>query len=212
MDDGVGGNLCECGKLVVSGGMQVPNFEMEAYDPVDRAFGKISLDTVRKQERWMLLVFYPADFTFVCPTELADLAEKQEALRKLGTVVVSISTDTKFAHLAWRDSEKLLAKVNYLMGSDPTGTVSRLFGVLDPASGLALRGTFLINPQGKLVSSEVNFYNVGRNADELLRKMEANVYLMSHPDEACPARWKQGGKTLKPREKMVGKVYEALNG
>jgi NADH-dependent peroxiredoxin subunit C len=212
MGDGVGGNLCECGKLVVSVGMQVPNFEMEVYDPVDRAFGKISLDTVRKQERWMLLVFYPADFTFVCPTELADLAEKHEALRKLGAVVVSISTDTKFAHLAWRDSEKLLAKVNYLMGSDPTGTVSRLFGVLDPASGLALRGTFLINPQGKLVSSEVNFYNVGRNADELLRKMEANVYLMSHPDEACPARWKQGGKTLKPSEKMVGKVYEALNG
>ncbi|HEY9171516.1 MAG TPA: redoxin domain-containing protein [Verrucomicrobiae bacterium] len=212
MSDTASGGLCECGKQVVSVGMQVPNFEMEVYDPVDRAFGKISLDSVRKQERWMLLVFYPADFTFVCPTELADLAEKHEALRKLGAVVVSVSTDTKFAHLAWRDSEKLLSKVGYLMGADPTGTVSRLFGVLDPASGLALRGTFLISPQGKLVSSEVNFYNVGRNADELLRKMEANVYLMAHPDEACPAKWKQGGKTLKPSEKMVGKVYEALNG
>lgn len=212
MSDGTSGSLCECGRQFVSVGMQVPNFEMEVYDPADRAFGKISLDTVRKQERWMLLVFYPADFTFVCPTELADLAEKHEALRKLGAVVVSVSTDTKFAHLAWRDSEKLLAKVSYLMGADPTGTVSRLFGVLDPASGLALRGTFLISPQGKLVSSEVNFYNVGRNAEELLRKMEANVYLMAHPDEACPAKWKQGGKTLKPSEKMVGKVYEALNG
>jgi NADH-dependent peroxiredoxin subunit C len=211
MSDGQNGNLCECGKQVLSVGMTVPNFEMEVYDPADREFGKISLDAVRKQERWMLLVFYPADFTFVCPTELADLADKHEALRKLGAVVVSVSTDTKFSHLAWRDSEKLLAKVNYLMGSDPTGTVSRLFGVLDGASGLALRGTFLISPQGKLVSSEVNYYNVGRNADELLRKMEANVYLMAHPDEACPAKWKQGGKTLKPSEKMVGKVYEALN-
>jgi len=212
MGNGVDGGLCECGNQVVSVGMQVPNFEMEVYDPAERAFGKISLDAVRKQERWMVLVFYPADFTFVCPTELADLAEKSEALRKQGAVVVSVSTDTKFAHLAWRDSERLLAKVNYLMGADPTGKVSRLFGVLDPASGLALRGTFLINPQGKLVSSEVNFYNVGRNADELLRKMEANVYLIAHPDEACPAKWQQGGKTLKPSEKMVGKVYEALNG
>jgi alkyl hydroperoxide reductase subunit AhpC len=193
-----GSGLCECGKQVLSVGMPVPNFEMEVYDPADREFGKISLDTVRKQERWMLLVFYPADFTFVCPTELADLADKHEALRKLGAVVVSVSTDTKSSHLAWRDAEKLLAKVNYLMGSDPTGTVSRLFGVLDAASGLALRGTFLISPQGKLVFSEVNYYNVGRNADELTRKMEANVYLMAHPDEACPAKWKQGGKTLKP--------------
>ena len=98
------------------------------------------------------------------------------------------------------------------MAADPTGTVSRLFGVYDAKSGLALRGTFIINPEGVLVSSEVNFYNVGRNADELLRKMEANAYLAKHPDEACPAKWQKGSKTLKPDEKMVGKVYEALNG
>jgi len=203
---------CGDGKQLVSVGMDVPNFAMEVYDPANRAFGKISLDELRQQSRWTILVFYPADFTFVCPTELADLAEKHAALDKLGAEVISVSTDTKFAHLAWRDSEKLLAGVKYLMGADPTGAVSRLFGVLDPASGLALRGTFIINPQGKLVSSEVNFYNVGRNADELLRKLEANVYLLAHPDEACPAKWKQGAKTLKPSEAMVGKVYEALNG
>ena len=203
---------CDCEPLPVSVGADVPDFELEIFDPVNRAFGKVSLDELKKQEKWTVLVFYPADFTFVCPTELADLAEKHAALKKLGAEVVSVSTDTKFAHLAWRDSEKLLAKVEYLMGADPTGKVSRLFGVYDEASGLALRGTFLINPQGKLVTSEVNFYNVGRDAAELLRKLEANVYLLAHPDEACPAKWHQGSKTLKPDEKMVGKVYEALNG
>jgi peroxiredoxin len=197
---------------VVTVGMEVPSFEMEIYDPVEREFGKISLDKLKKQDKWTVLVFYPADFTFVCPTELADLAEKHEALKKLGAEVISVSTDTKFSHLAWRDSERLLAKVKYAMGADPTGAMSRLFGVYDCASGLALRGTFIINPAGVLVSSEVNFYNVGRNADELLRKMEANVYLMKHPAEACPAKWHQGDKTLKPSEKLVGKVYEALHG
>ena len=97
------------------------------------------------------------------------------------------------------------------MAADPTGAVSRLFGVYDPNSGLALRGTFIINPDGVLVSSEINFYNVGRNADELARKMEANAYLRQHPDEACPAKWKPGAKTLRPNEKMVGRVFEALN-
>jgi NADH-dependent peroxiredoxin subunit C len=203
-------NMTEC--KVVSVGMDVPNFEMETYDPAEREFGKISLEQLKKKDKWTILVFYPADFTFVCPTELADLAEKSEALKKLGAEVISVSTDTKFSHLAWKDAEKLLAKVKYPMGADPTGTVSRLFGVYDCGTGLALRGTFVINPQGKLVSAEVNFYNVGRNADELLRKMEANAYLMKHPDEACPAKWHQGAKTLKPSEKMVGKVYEALHG
>lgn len=201
-----------CDETVVMVGCEVPNFEMEVYDPVNRKFGKISLEELKKQGKWTVLVFYPADFTFVCPTELADLAEKQEQLKKLGVEVISVSTDTKFSHLAWRDSEKLLENVKYLMGADPTGKVSRLFGVYDCNTGLALRGTFVISPQGKLVSSEVNFYNVGRNADELVRKMEANVYLAAHPDEACPAKWKQGAKTLKPSEAMVGKVYEALKG
>ena len=129
----------------------------------------------------------------------------------MGAELVTVSTDTEFVHLAWQREEKELAAVKYKMGADPTGKLSRLFGVYDEASGLALRGTFIINPAGVLVSAEVNFYNVGRNADELLRKMEANAYLQGHPDEACPAKWKQGAKTLKPNEKMVGHVYEALN-
>lgn len=203
---------CDCEPLLASVGMDVPDFIMDVYDPVNRAFGKVSLDQLKQDAKWTLLVFYPADFTFVCPTELADLAEKHDALKKLGAEVISVSTDTQFAHLAWRDSERLLAKVNFLMGADPTGAVSRLFGVYDSTTGLALRGTFLISPEGKLVSSEVNFYNVGRDMDELVRRLEANVYLMANPAEACPAKWKQGAKTLKPSEKIVGKVYEALHG
>ncbi len=201
-----------CCEEVVHVGCEVQNFEMEIYDPVGQKFGKISLDDLKRQGKWVILFFYPADFTFVCPTELADLAEKYEQLQKLGAEVISVSTDTKFSHLAWQQSEKLLENVKFPMGADPTGKVSKQFGVYDCNTGLALRGTFIINPQGKLVSSEVNFYNVGRNADELVRKLEANVYLAAHPEEACPAKWKQGGKTLKPSEKMVGKVYEALKG
>jgi peroxiredoxin (alkyl hydroperoxide reductase subunit C) len=202
----------DCCCVTVGVGQEVPNFELETYNPADRQFGKISLEALKKAGKWTILVFYPADFTFVCPTELKDLGDKYEALKKLGAEVLSVSTDTKFSHLAWRDSEKLLANVQYPMAADPTGCLSRILGVYDEKTGLDLRGTFIINPAGVLVSSEVNFYNVGRNADELLRKMEANAYLAKHPDEACPAKWSQGAKTLKPNEKMVGKVYEALQG
>ncbi|MCP5526065.1 MAG: redoxin domain-containing protein [Verrucomicrobiales bacterium] len=201
-----------CDNNVVTVGMQVPNFELETYNPASRQFESVSLEGLQKAGKWTILVFYPADFTFVCPTELADLGEQYDALKTMGAEVLSVSTDTKFSHLAWRDTEKLLANVQYPMAADPNGAVSRLFGVYDPATGLDLRGTFVINPEGKLVSAEVNFYNVGRNAGELVRKMEANVYLAQHPDEACPARWKQGAKTLKPSEALVGKVYEALQG
>ncbi|MBM3881570.1 MAG: redoxin domain-containing protein [Verrucomicrobia bacterium] len=201
-----------CESEVVTVGMSVPHFELETYEPAQGEFGKRSLADLKAKGHWTILVFYPADFTFVCPTELADVAEKYDALKRLGAEVIAVSTDTKFAHLAWRNSEKLLAGVQYPMGSDPTGQVSRLFGVYDAASGLAYRGTFVISPAGLLVSAEVNFYNVGRNADELVRKMEANAYLAKHPEEACPAKWKQGAKTLKPGRELVGRVYEALHG
>lgn len=193
-------------------GQHVPDFTMETYDPASGQFGQLSLAEQKASGRWTVLVFYPADFTFVCPTELADLGEKHEALKALGATVAGVSTDTKYSHLAWRNSERLLSNVRYPLAADPTGTVSRLFGVYDPGSGLALRGTFIINPAGVLVGSEINFYNVGRDAGELLRKMEANAYLIKHPAEACPAKWKPGAKTLAPNEKMVGKVFEALNG
>ncbi len=192
-------------------GQKVPNFEMEIYDPSTGKFGKVVLEDLLKERKWVILFFYPADYTFVCPTELADLAEKYDELKELGCEVISVSTDTKFVHLAWHKDEPLLKNVKYPMGADPTGKISRLFGVYDENTGLALRGTFIINPEGVLVGSEINYYNVGRNADELVRKMKANAYLMSHPEEACPAKWEPGKKTLKPSEELVGRVGEVLN-
>jgi len=121
-----------------------------------------------------------------------------------------VSTDTKFVHLAWQKDEKLLEKVKYTMGADRTGKLSKLFGVYDEETGHALRGAFVISPEGKIMNSEVNYYNLGRNVDELLRKVTANIYLGEHGDEACPVKWQQkGDKTLQPSAKLVGKVYEA---
>jgi peroxiredoxin (alkyl hydroperoxide reductase subunit C) len=130
----------------------------------------------------------------------------------MGCDVVTVSTDTQFVHLAWKKSEKELANVKYPMAADPTGKVSRMFGVYDEGSGLALRGTFVINPEGVLLNSEVNFYNMGRNIDELMRKFKANVYMAKKTNEVCPSKWKdEGDKTLvNPGAKMVGKVHEAL--
>lgn len=202
--------MCGITQCCLSIGQLVPNFELEVYDAGRQDFCKISLDDVKAKRQWLILFFYPADFTFVCPTELDDLASVYQELKSLGCEVVSVSTDTKYAHLAWQREEMLLKDVKYLMGADPTGKVSKMFGVYDENTGLALRGTFIINPEGKLVASEVNFYNVGRNAEELLRKVKANVYLSTHPDEACPAKWAEGGKTLKPSKELVGKVFKAM--
>jgi len=188
----------------------VPNFEMDTFDPQKGEFGAISLEALKKAKKWTVLVFYPADYTFVCPTELADVADQYKDLAKSGVEVISVSTDTKFVHLAWHREEKLMKDVTYSMGADPTGKVSRLFGVYDETTGLALRGTFIINPEGKLVCSEVNFYNVGRSAAEMVRKVTASIHCAAHPDEACPANWSQGKKALKPGASMVGRVAEAL--
>jgi len=130
----------------------------------------------------------------------------------MGCDIVTVSTDTQFVHLAWQKGEKELANVKYSMAADRTGKVSRMFGVLDEATGHALRGTFVINPEGKLLNSEVNFYNMGRNIDELMRKFKANVYMMKKTNEVCPSKWKdEGDKTLvNPGAAMVGKVHEAL--
>ena len=203
-------HLMENLPTTVSVGTLVPDFSMETYEPAKGDFGSVSLADLKKAGKWTILVFYPADFTFVCPTELADLAEQHAKLESLGANVIAVSTDTKFAHMMWRNTEGLMKNVKYTLAADTTGTVSRLFGVYDSATGLALRGTFIINPDGKLVSSEVNFYNVGRNADELVRKMEANVHLMSNPSEACPAKWTPGAKTLKPGKDIVGNVASVL--
>jgi peroxiredoxin (alkyl hydroperoxide reductase subunit C) len=132
----------------------------------------------------------------------------------MGCDVVTVSTDTQFVHLAWQRHEKELAQVKFPMGADPTGVVSRLFGVYDENTGLALRGTFVISPDGTLFNSEVNWYNIGRNIDELLRKFKANLYVSRKTNEVCPSKWKdEGDKTLvNPGAQMVGKAHEALQG
>ena len=125
--------------------------------------------------------------------------------------VITVSTDTKFVHLAWQREEKDLANVKFPMASDAGGKLARTFGVYDEATGLALRGTFIINPKGKLLNAEVNYYNLGRNIDELMRKFKANLFLQKQETKACPSKWKEeGDKTLTPSAKLVGKVYEAL--
>ncbi len=130
----------------------------------------------------------------------------------MGAEVITVSRDTKFVHLAWHREEKQLANVKFPMGSDTTGKLARMFGVYDEATGLSLRGTFIISPDGKLLNAEVNYYNLGRNVDELMRKFKANLHLSKHTAEGCPAKWKEeGDKTLKPSAKMVGRVHEAMS-
>jgi peroxiredoxin (alkyl hydroperoxide reductase subunit C) len=129
----------------------------------------------------------------------------------MGADIVTVSTDTQFVHLAWQRSEKELAQVRYAMAADPTGKIARMFGVYDENSGLALRGTFIINPEGVLLNAEVNFYNLGRNIDELMRKFKANLYMARKTSEVCPSKWKdEGDATLTPSAQMVGRVHEAL--
>jgi peroxiredoxin (alkyl hydroperoxide reductase subunit C) len=156
--------------------------------------------------KWSVVVFYPADFTFVCPTELEDLAEHYPEFRKLGVQIYAVSTDTHFAHKAWHDTSEAIRKVEYPMIGDPTGRISRNFEVMIEEEGLALRGTFLINPEGQIKLYEVHDNGIGRDASELLRKVKAAQYVASHPGEVCPARWKEGDRTLKPSLDLVGKI------
>ncbi len=191
-------------------GGKVPSFELETFEPGAAKFGRFRLEDALKSGMWTVLVFYPADFTFVCPTELADLADKHAELEKLGVEVLSVSTDTKFTHMGWQAQEKLLAGVKYRMASDARGRLAQALGAYDQKTGLAYRGTFIISPDGVLAGAEINLNNVGRNMEELVRKLKAFAYTRKNPAEVCPAKWKPGDKTLKPSEKLVGRVAEAL--
>ena len=156
--------------------------------------------------KWSVVVFYPADFTFVCPTELEDLADKYEEFKKLGVEIYSVSTDTHFSHKAWHDTSDAIRKVEYTMLADPTGTLTRNFDVMIEEEGLALRGTFVINPEGQIKLCEIHDNGIGRDASELLRKVKAAQYVAAHPGEVCPAKWHEGEKTLKPSLDLVGKI------
>jgi len=151
-------------------------------------------------------VFYPADFTFVCPTELEDPADHYETFRKMGVEIYGVSTDTHFAHKAWHDTSDAIDKVNYPLIGDPTGTITRNFGVMIEEEGIALRGTFLVNPEGVIKTCEIHDNGIGRDAAELLRKVKAAQYVAANPGEVCPAKWKEGESTLTPSLDLIGKI------
>ncbi len=156
--------------------------------------------------KWSVVFFYPADFTFVCPTELGDLADYYDQLQEMGVEVYSVSTDTHFTHKAWHDASETIKKIKFPMIGDPTGAISRNFEVMIEEEGLALRGTFVMDPEGVIKVSEVHDLGIGRSAKELVRKIQAAQYVASHDGEVCPASWQPGEETLSPSLDLVGKI------
>jgi len=155
---------------------------------------------------WSVVFFYPADFTFVCPTELGDLADSYAEFQRLGVEIYSVSTDTHFTHKAWHDTSDTIGKIQYPMLGDPTATIATNFDVLREGQGLADRGTFVIDPDGVIQLVEVTAEGIGRNAVELIRKIRAAQYVAAHPGEVCPAKWEEGDDTLAPSLDLVGKI------
>ena len=156
--------------------------------------------------KWAVFFFYPADFTFVCPTELGDVADHYAELQKLGVEVYSVSTDTHFVHKAWHDASETIGKIQYTMLGDPTWQISQNFDCLREGQGLADRATFIVDPEGVIQAMEITAEGIGRNAEDLLRKIKAAQYVAAHPGEVCPAKWKEGEATLAPSLDLVGKI------
>lgn len=181
---------------------KAPQFSEEAY--VDGQIRKISLSDYHG--KWVVLFFYPADFTFVCPTELGELADKYEEIRKLGAEVISVSTDTAFVHAAWHEHSPTIRKIKFPMLADPSRRVCQAYGTLIEQEGLSLRATFLIDPDGVVKAFEFHDNSIGRSVEELMRKIQAAQYVREHKGEVCPMNWKPGDKTLKPSIELVGKI------
>lgn len=182
--------------------MEIEDFTADAYS--NGEFVKISKKDLLG--KWSVLFFYPGDFTFVCPTELADLQDNYEEFKKLGCEIYSVSMDSHFVHKAWHDSSDRINHVTYPMIGDPNGQLTKMFSLYSPADGMAERGTIVINPEGKVASYEVVSDNIGRNAEELIRKVAASQFVYEHGDQVCPAKWKPGAETLKPTFDLVGKL------
>jgi len=183
-------------------GSRIPDIELEAYHNDDIVKFRFS----DYEGKWLILVFYPADFTFICPTELEELAELYDQFRKEGAEVFSVSTDTVYVHKAWHDRSSAVGKIAFPMVADPTGKLSRALGVYIEDEGLALRGSFIVGPDGVIRAYEVNDNSIGRSASELLRKLQAAKFVSEHQGEVCPASWKPGAETLKPGLDLVGKI------
>ncbi len=183
-------------------GKEIVDFKVQSFH--QNSFKEVTKADLKG--KWSIFFFYPADFTFICPTELADLAEKYPEFQKEGCEVYGVSCDTHFVHKAWFDVSETIKKVNYPLLADPTHTLARGFDVLIEEAGISERGTFIVNPEGKIVVYEVTAGNIGRSADELFRKFQAAKFVAAHGDEVCPAKWKPGEKTLKPGLDLVGKL------
>jgi len=179
-----------------------PDFTEDAY--MNDQIKKISLKEYLG--KWVVLFFYPADFTFVCPTELGELADHYAEIKTEGAEVISVSVDTGFVHKVWHDTSETIKKIKYPMLADPARRVCKEYGTLIEEEGLSLRGTFLIDPQGILRAYEINNNSIGRSVDEIIRKLQAAKYVAEHNGEVCPMNWKPGAKTLKPRLDLVGKI------
>ena len=183
-------------------GEQIPDFELNAY--YEGELKKIKLS--KYKGKWLILIFYPADYTFICPTELEEAAELYPQFQKEGAEVMSVSTDTAFVHKAWHDHSPSIKKIKFPMLADPTGSLCKAFGTYIESEGLSLRGSFIIDPEGTLKTIEIHDNNIGRSAEELLRKLQAAKFVRDHPGEVCPAKWRPGNKTLKPGVDLVGKI------
>jgi peroxiredoxin (alkyl hydroperoxide reductase subunit C) len=183
-------------------GTEIQPFKATAFHKGE--FVDVSNDDVKG--KWSVFFFYPADFTFVCPTELGDLADLYADFQKANVEIYGVSTDTHFTHKAWHDTSETIKKINYPLVGDPTGNLTRSFGVMIEEVGLADRGTFVVDPDGKIQIIEINAGGVGRNAAELLRKVKAAQYVREHPNEVCPAKWEEGAETLQPGLDLVGKI------
>jgi peroxiredoxin (alkyl hydroperoxide reductase subunit C) len=187
--------------------MSLINSEIKPFKATAYHQGKfVEVTEATLRGKWSVVFFYPADFTFVCPTELEDLAENYDRFQKMGVEIYSVSTDTHFSHKAWHDTSAAIKKIQYVMVADPTARISRNFDVLIEEAGLADRGTFVIDPEGRIQIVEITAGGVGRSATELLRKIKAAQYVAAHPGEVCPAKWEEGAKTLAPSLDLVGKI------
>ena len=187
--------------------MSLINTEIKPFTAQAFKDGKfITVSDADLKGKWSVVFFYPADFTFVCPTELEDLADIYPTLQGMGVEVYSVSTDTHFCHKAWHDTSPAIGKINYYMLGDQNHDISNQFGVLREGVGLADRGTFVLDPEGVIQLVEITPEGVGRNAAELLRKIKALQYWTSHPGEVCPAKWEEGAETLAPSLDLVGKI------
>ncbi len=187
--------------------MSLVNTEIKPFKATAYHGGKfVEVTEANLKGKWSAVVFYPADFTFVCPTELGDLADHYAEFQKMGIEIYAVSTDTHFTHKAWHDASDTIKKIQYPMIGDPTGTITRNFEVMIEEEGLALRGTFLINPEGVIKALEVNDLGIGRSAQDLIRKAQAAQYVAAHPGEVCPASWTPGAETLAPSLDLVGKI------